>query len=212
MSVHGILKNTFVSNMFESDSITVPWLGEDPLGFWDKDGERMVEFSILANLVTGGGVHIGAGKARTLGITGKNSIVPLKESGKINVETGARYSAWKYVKSVAFTGSFNEAEGPDRYQEIIEKMDLDVSDFDNNLELFNHLYFHYMNKMGCDKPLKLESFIAEVATAYKMLSYGHRVPEEYMPKQRLTDWASIMRGGDDKVLTMIGTRAQSLIR
>ena len=210
-TVHDIFKSQFISASFNRKVSSVPWFNECPLGHWDKDGE-LIEFSILANLVTGGNTHLGAGKAKALGIEGTPAIVPLKEQ-KINAQTGERYSAWKYVKSVALRGFFSEAEaGPGRYDQLIENMKLDVDAFDSDIEAFNFLYFYFMNKLGCDKALKLESFIAEVAAAYGLLRHGIRVPEAYMPAQRLADWASILRGGDDKVLTIIGTRAQSLLR
>lgn len=210
-TAHGVFLSKFAQNNFKSGSLTAPWFGEYPLGHWDKDGE-LIEFTVLANLVSGGGIHIGASKAKALGVEGgTQSIVPLKER-KINVQTGEKYSAWKYVKSVQFNGVFNEAEGDDKYANLIKKFGLEVENFASDLEAFSTLYFYFLDRMGCDKPLKLESFIAEVAAAYALLRHGIRVPAEYLPAQRLQDWASIIRGGEDKTLTIIGTRAESLIR
>ena len=209
--VHSIFKDVVGRKVSEVQML--PWLGENPLGYWDKNGEEFIEFSVLANVVSGGGVHVGASTAKAMNIEGEQSIVPLKER-KINTQTGERRSAWKYVKAVKFNSFFNEApEGPDRYAELVAKFDL--TEPTDDLDAFNQLYFLFLHKLGCTKPLAIESFMAEVASAYALLKHGIRVPKAYLSTQRMADWLTILRDRSEesvRTLTNICVRADSLIR
>lgn len=209
-TVHDIFAKEASRKVFAHKSFT--WLSDEPLGYWVSNGKE-IPFSILANIMTGGGGFIGAGTAERDGIEGEPTIVPLKDRNKINVETGQRYSAWKYVRALKVKSvPFTPATGAKRFAPFIKKLKelgATVSKLETEEEAYTHAYFFFMDKLKCFNPLKMESFIAEVASAYLMLQHGLRVPT-YCLIGRVYDWLEVLK--TPRFLTNTATRAESLLR